>query len=231
MEHKYAKTYVDAIYEFIDAMNGSAFISKQQDKELIVFTGFKAITKIFQINFINTNDLKNALYSSQKACYFYLEYLEQMQNTNMSHDLNYTDAIQFLYSKTITDYTPTNVTELSHNGLQIAKVVESVIWFSDRRHTPNKPLVVKALRLCSPAKLAESSAVNYDELLYCMEIAKHRAFSDAEYNIFLRELTKALQEQKKTISNTSSYAHKMSTLDEHIRKPIGQFCKWLVSEQ
>jgi hypothetical protein len=222
MEHKYAKVYVDAVYDFIDAMNCSDFISKQPDKELLMFTGFKAITNIFQINFINTNDLKAALYSSQKARYFYLEYLEQMQNTNMSHDLDYTDAIQFLYSKTIANYTSTNVAKLSHNVLQIAKVVESIIWFSEQRRAPNKLLVVKMLKM------------NCDEVIYCLEIAKRRVFSVDEYNVFIRELTKALNDDKKngeTGVNTSLYANKMSNLDVHIHKPVGQFCKWLVSEQ
>ena len=209
---KYTKSYVDIIYEYIDAMDGSDFMNEQLDRELLIFTGFKAITHIFQINFINTNDFTTTHFSCQKAYYFYLEYLEQMQKTNMSHDLNYTDAIQFLYSKTIAEYSPTNITGMSYEVLRIPKVIECLLWFNNKLQTVDKAVLLKLLRY------------NHDELLLYMEIAVHYPMDAEQYATFLKEMAKLFTKKTKPIS----YAEKIQKIDT--KMTVVQFARWLITE-
>lgn len=209
---KYTKSYVDIIYEYIDAMDGSDFMNEQLDRDLLIFTGFKAITHIFQINFINTNDFTTTHFSCQKAYYFYLEYLEQMQKTNMSHDLNYTDAIQFLYSKTIAEYAPTNISGMSYEVLRIPKVIETILWFNDHLQTVDKAVLLKLLRY------------NPDELLFSMEIAVHYPMDAGQYAVFLKEMAKLSAKKTKPVS----YTEKIQKLDTTMTAV--QFARWLITE-
>lgn len=50
---------------------------------------------------MNTNDLEKALLNAQKGYFYYLEYIEQIKNSNILHNLNNIDAIKFIYNKTL----------------------------------------------------------------------------------------------------------------------------------
>jgi hypothetical protein len=211
----YLNTYLDIIIEYLDAMKGSTFITANLDREFLIYTGFRAITHIFQINYVYTNDLDTSFYSSQKAYIFYLEYLEQMEKTNMSHDLNYTDAIQFLYSKTISQLTPNVNMKSTVEYARISKLIDIILWSGGMR-TLKKKTIMNCFQ------------VNYDAVTYCIEISQLRKMDNAEYEIFISDMYSTLKKNNCDDLDIQKI-HKIRNINESLKLPIKQWCKWLVT--
>jgi hypothetical protein len=102
--NKYTEKYLFTVFEYIDNIDKSEFINTLENKIFFIEIGFRAITNVFQINFNISKDIDTAYYSSKKAYLYYLEYLEQINKTSLCHDLNHTDAILFIYNKSIINY-------------------------------------------------------------------------------------------------------------------------------
>ena len=217
----YINTYVDIIIEYIDTMKKSKFIASKLNGDFLVYTGYRALTHIFQISYVYTNDLDTAFYSSQKAYIFYLEYLEQMEKTNMSHDLNYTDAIQFLYTKTISHITPNNTKRLDDYA-KVSKLVELILWF-DNRNVSQYDIQKKTILNCFQ--------VDCDMLTYCLEIAQMRKMNKDEYALFLSDMCVILKKHKKQTDDDYEIqkVYKIRDFDDNINLPMKQWCKWLIS--
>lgn len=212
----YLNTYLDIIFEYLDVMKQSNFISTHVNREFLIYTGFRAITHIFQINYIILADLDTSFYSSQKAYIFYLEYLEQMEKTNMSHDLNYADAIQFLYSKTIFQVTPVMNISPSDQYAKISKLVELSIWTGSMRLNLKKKTIMNCFQ------------VDYESVLYCLEITRLRNMDDLEYEAFLSQMYITLK--KHTCRDIDiQKIYKIRDLKDNLNLPIRQWCKWLVT--
>jgi hypothetical protein len=217
----YKNTYVDIIIEYIDAMKKSNFILSNQNKDFLLHIGFRALTHIFQINYLYTNDLEMSFYSSQKAYIFYLEYLEQMEKTNMSHDLNYTDAIQFLYNKTISHITPNANFELSDEYAKVSRLTELIIW-SNNSDIYKSNIQKKTILNCFN--------LDYDAIKYCLEVAKLRKMNENEYTSFLSEIYVLLKKYKKNDDDDFELrkVYKFADFNVNINLPIKQWCKWLI---
>jgi len=214
----YLNTYLDIIFEYLDVMKQSNFISTHINREFLIYTGFRAITHIFQINYMVMADLDTSFYSSQKAYIFYLEYLEQMEKTNMSHDLNYTDAIQFLYSKTIFQVTPVVNVTTSDQYAKVSKLVELCIWTGGMRLNLKKKTIMNCFQ------------VDYESVLYCLEITRLRNMGDPEYEAFLSQMCITLK--KHTCRDIDiQKIYKIRDLQDNLNLPIRQWCKWLVTHQ
>jgi hypothetical protein len=212
----YLNTYLDIIFEYIDAMKQSTFITAHLNREFLIYTGFRAITHIFQINYVYTNDLGTSFFSSQKAYIFYLEYLEQMEKTNMSHDLNYTDAIQFLYNKTISQLTPNDKPKTNDKYDRVSKLIDIILWSGGMRCNIKKKTIMNCFK------------VDYDTLLYCLEITQLRQMDNTEYEAFLYEIYLIL---KKRICDDIyiQKIYKIRDLNDNLKLPMKQWCKWLVT--
>ena len=211
----YLNTYLDIIIEYMDAMKQSTFITAHLDREFLIYTGFRAITHIFQINYVYVNDLDTSFYSSQKAYIFYLEYLEQMEKTNMSHDLNYTDAIQFLYSKTISQLTPRDNMKYAAEYAKVSKLTDIILWSGGMRTIKKKAIMNCFL-------------VDYDTVLYCLEIAQLRKMDNAEYEAFLSDMYSTLKKHNcKDLDIQKIY--KIRNLNDSLKMPMKQWCKWLIT--
>jgi len=133
----------------------------------------------------------------------------------MSHDLNYTDAIQFLYSKTIAEYAPTNISGMSYEVLRIPKVVECIVWFNNKLQTVDKAVLLKLLRY------------NHDELLLCLEIAVRYPMDAEQYAVFLKEMAKLFAKKTKPIT-LFTYSEKIQKIDT--KMTTLQFARWLITE-
>ena len=211
----YLNTYLDIIIEYMDAMKQSTFITAHLDREFLIYTGFRAITHIFQINYVYANDLDTSFYSSQKAYIFYLEYLEQMEKTNMSHDLNYTDAIQFLYSKTISQLTPRDNMKYAAEYAKVSKLTDIILCSGGMRTIKKKAIMNCFL-------------VDYDTVLYCLEIAQLRKMDNAEYEAFLSDMYSTLKKHNcKDLDIQKIY--KIRNLNDSLKMPMKQWCKWLIT--
>lgn len=218
----YINTYIDIIVEYIDAMKKSKFITSNINGDFLVHTGYRAITHIFQINYVYTNDLETSFYSSQKAYIFYLEYLVQMEKTNMSHDLNYTDAIQFLYNKTISHITPNTNFKVSNEYAKVSRLTELILW-SNTIDLYKSDIQKKTIMNCFH--------LDYDTITYCLEMAQLRKMNEDEYALFLSEIYTMLKKYKKRTDDDFDIQriYKIRDLNEYVELPMKQWCKWLIA--
>jgi len=211
----YLNTYLDIITEYLNAMKESIFITAHLNREFLIYIGFRAITHIFQINYVYTNDLDTSFYSSQKAYIFYMEYLEQMEKTNMSHDLNYTDAIQFLYNKTISHLTTNNNSKPVLKYAKVSKLIDIILWSGGMRNIKKKTIM-------------NCFQVDYDTLMYCLEIAQLRKMDNAEYEAFLIEIYLTLKKHN-CKDHDIQKIYKIRDLNDSLQMSTKQWCKWLVT--
>jgi len=98
----------------------------------------RMVFHIFQLNLIYTKNIDYDL--CLKSIYYYLEYLEQMKKTNALHCLNYLDALQFVYNKTISKNNDRNqkddneyVQHLISNMAKITKFVFLIMWWENNK--------------------------------------------------------------------------------------------------
>jgi hypothetical protein len=95
-------TLILCVHEYLNMIDQSAFMSTLENRHFFAATGIRMIFHIFHMNLIYTKNVDTICCNCQRSMYYYLEYLEQMKKTNALHCLNYLDAIQFVYNKTIT---------------------------------------------------------------------------------------------------------------------------------
>lgn len=210
----YMFIYLDIILEYLDRMQKSKYMMGNLNREFLIYSGFRAITHIFQITYIYTNNLCTSFLNSQNAYVFYLEYLEQMDNTNANHDLNYTDAIQFLYSKTIYQLTPIDNIKPTVKYAMVSKLTDSIIWSGEMR-TIKKQTIINCFR------------VDYETILFCLEIAKLRKMDNTEYESFLCEIYSMLKKKKYTDLDIQKI-YKIRDINNSLGLNLKQWCKWLM---
>jgi hypothetical protein len=95
--------YVEIFKEYMDMLINCKYIHDLPNPITNVYIGLNAIHRVFDYILIRTKNLEKVIYYSRKACYYYLEYMEQIYLTNLSQNLNQTDALLFVYKKTIFD--------------------------------------------------------------------------------------------------------------------------------
>ena len=151
------------------------------------------------MNYIHTHDVEMSHYSMQKAYLYYLEYLEQVSNSNMTKDLNHTDAILFVYSKSLINYSSDKIkSDLDKNAIvdnmaSIAKIVETLLWWDNNKI--NRATMCGKLmhNLCSI-----SISLSDDLLCTYIEYGQKRTMDNDEYVEFLTYSTKLFREKIKT---------------------------------
>lgn len=109
----YPKALIDkytlVLLEYIHLIDMSDII-RSLENSLAVFTiGLHTISHIYKLSYYITKNVETAGCYTQKGVYCYLEYIEQMNRTNSLHNLNNTDAVLFVYDKTLSEiYNPEN---------------------------------------------------------------------------------------------------------------------------
>jgi len=102
--------YSKIIIKYFEQINQSN-IPKKLIAEKIIYVGLNTISHIFSIYLEKMRNLDITFFYCDKAIHYYLEYIEQISNLHIKHDLNYNDAVIFVYSKTLA----TNLSEDTNN--------------------------------------------------------------------------------------------------------------------
>lgn len=193
--------FFNITYEYLDIMKNSTYFSKLENKTFLLSIGFRMLVHIFQMNYVHTKNIEDTYYNCQKAYYYYLEYLEQMYTTNMYQHLNYTDAILFVYSKTLVKYdleynlsddTNINLSIDDNMGCKyitkITKLLNLIFWWENSNidifNIPKK-IIENILMSC-----IKSRDFTLDELYFMIEkyqnksIIYHQEYIDFLQNIF-----------------------------------------------
>jgi hypothetical protein len=94
--------FTEVIIDYIRLITEKINIKKKQYYVFIFERGIEMIIHIFSIIFYYTKNLDLTFYHSQKAYYFYIEFIEQISDDNITFlQLSSKDALLFVYKKTI----------------------------------------------------------------------------------------------------------------------------------
>lgn len=96
--------YIDLINQFLIYANENIYIQNEKYFTYVLFQGIYALCSIFSMLLLYTKNLDITYYHSQKAYYYYTEFISQIGDENNGFlQLSSKDAILFIYRKTIYD--------------------------------------------------------------------------------------------------------------------------------
>lgn len=94
--------FVSVLVEYLSLIEEKIHMKNQDCYKFIVMRGLETIIHVFSMLFYYTQNLDLTYYHSQKAYYFYIEFIEQISDDNVSFlQLSSRDATTFVYKKTI----------------------------------------------------------------------------------------------------------------------------------
>lgn len=96
--------FVDIILQYMKLISEKNIIKNKRSYRFIFERGIETLIHVFWMIFYYTKNLELTFYHSQKAYYFYIEFIEQISDDNITFlQLSTQDAILFVYKKTIFD--------------------------------------------------------------------------------------------------------------------------------
>lgn len=96
--------FIDVMLSFVRLISQKLLSTKPLHYKFIVERGIDTISHVFELAYCITKNLEVSYYCSQKAFYFYTEFIEQISDDNVSFlKLSSRDATLFVYKKTIYD--------------------------------------------------------------------------------------------------------------------------------
>ena len=94
--------FSEVLIEYMRLISEKINIKKKQYYIFIFERGIETLIHIFSMIFYYTKNLDLTFYHSQKAYYFYIEFIEQISDDNITFlQLSSRDALMFVYKKTI----------------------------------------------------------------------------------------------------------------------------------
>ena len=94
--------YLEVIMEYIKSIFENIKIKKTNFSKYIIIRGLDTITHVFRFLFLYTKNLNMTFYNTQRAYYYYIEFIDQISEEEISFlKLNTNDAILYVYKKTI----------------------------------------------------------------------------------------------------------------------------------
>lgn len=96
--------YIHVVHEYLTFALENVRLSKAAYTKFVLVRGFETITTVFGMLLLVTRNLPLTFYNSQKALYYYVEFIGQVTETQHSFlNLNSKDAVMYVYKKTIFD--------------------------------------------------------------------------------------------------------------------------------
>jgi hypothetical protein len=94
--------FIEVILEYMRFISEKVAKKNKKYNKFIFERGLKTLIHVFSIIFYYTKNLELSFYHTQKAYYFYIEFIEQISDDNITFlQLSSKDAILFVYKKTI----------------------------------------------------------------------------------------------------------------------------------
>ena len=96
--------FVSVIVEYMRLISKKISMKNKTHYKFIFERGLETVIHVFSVTFYYTKNLDITVYHGEKAIYFYVEYIEQISDDNITFlQLSSRDAILFVYKKTIFD--------------------------------------------------------------------------------------------------------------------------------
>lgn len=112
-KHDLIQKYATVVYEYLAIMNSSETLKSIDCQKYTIQLGLSAITHIYKLAFCNTKNVSTSVDHCQKGIYCFIEYIEQTHKlgymnttvlpTGFVPPFDFTDALVFIYDKTITE--------------------------------------------------------------------------------------------------------------------------------
>ena len=96
-----AETYVVLMKNFFDSVSKSNNMKELNFTVSSLCIGIHSIHRVFEYAIMKTKNIERAVYYAQQTYSYYLEYMNQIHQSDLSQNLNHIDAVLFVYKKTI----------------------------------------------------------------------------------------------------------------------------------
>jgi len=235
-KHDLIKKYATVVYEYLAIMNSSETLKSIDCQKYTIQLGLSAITHIYKLAFCNTKNVSTSADHCQKGIYCFIEYIEQTNKLGYMNaaaassggagfvpPFDFTDALVFIYDKTITDLRNCNINEHSGSSaftnilsvsqshqaqgdifLQCRSSIEKfgnitsvLLWFSNPKITLADQLDIVDTHLMD---MVECSQLLGEDLILFLETVQEtfHDMSKREYIEFLDALKKKIKKNGKT---------------------------------
>ena len=112
---KYEIIINEYIYIFFKTIHN---YNTEKYKKYLFINGIKTVFSIFNFLIYYTKNINLTIYYTNKACYYYIEFISQIENINNNFlQLNGKDASMFVYKKTIFELNHTYIKESNEENI------------------------------------------------------------------------------------------------------------------
>jgi hypothetical protein len=157
--------FLTVVIEYLTIISEKITIKNRQYYLFILERGLETIIHVFSVLFYYTKNLELTVYHSQKAYYFYIEFIEQISDDNITFlQLSSKDAILFVYKKTIYELNneyKKNLLEPNEDEKMLLNTLDIYIHFY-------KTIIINTLYNCQ-TNITITNKINMDECYKCME--------------------------------------------------------------
>ena len=224
--------YIEGIYNYLDFASRSPIISNDNKS---IHLGFRTLTHIFHTNYIQTGDIDVVYLSMQKGYLYYLEFLEQIEENNMKDNFNHTNAILFVHSKALVNYSEKNRSKvvIDHDIIikmkQVSKLIELLFWWDN-------PDIIQYKISINIFKSLSNMIINSEDsfIFSYFEFSQRRIMNHTEYMEFLDYSVKLLKETIKTalpsqVEWEKNNIYKLNNIEINSKDfTIRKWCKWVM---
>lgn len=130
--HQILNSFINIVLEYMRFISNKISMKNTVYYGFIFERGFETIMHVFNIMLYYTKNLELTIYHTQKAYYFYIEFIEQISDDNITFlQLSSRDAILFVYRKTIYDLNndyKQNTHKLSQDERNTFEIVDSYMY-------------------------------------------------------------------------------------------------------
>ena len=102
--NKYFIKYVTLINDFLNYASTNLNNQNTETLKINIQKGIQALTHIFKLVLIKSDDINHTIDITQKCFFYYVEFVTQISHSSDHIQLSLTDAIIFLYKKSIFQY-------------------------------------------------------------------------------------------------------------------------------
>ena len=241
---------IEIISEILNDFFAKTSSSQVHSKRLrsIILLGVHTLIRVFEYSLFQTKSLENSYIYVKKGESYFLEYLEQITNSEYMETMNLSDMELFIYKKTIVNINHNNDETMLNNMMTLS---DSSMSFEDSELTN----VFKEIRKCvkilfywdnnniSITHIKELNQKyfailldfsNNQEICFVLQhIQQHIDYSYVDYKVLIKEIIDINKKKKmKTITNEELiqrfYCDKEILIENNKKLSIKQFVKWLV---
>jgi len=238
--------------EFVTLINESKHCDNPNNLTITMYIGMNTVYRVFEYILTKTKNIEKVCYYSKKACYYYLEYMEQIHSSNLQQNLNQMDAMLFVYKKTIfhlydgenedTFGTMTNIiasngeimiiddTDLQNILKNISTATNLLFYWENTEFT-----LYERKELCNYLDLFIKKCISAKQITYFLEILQKKiSIKYPEYLLLLKEIIE-LNEKKIKVCDVDQwrlnkfYIQKYEFEDKINENNIKGLVKWVFS--